>query len=61
MYQVEHILIDEDVQKIDNNKVLIQNMLDVYQRNILHVFYRKIMNDDDDFQVMYLDNVQVLI
>ncbi len=58
---MEHILIDEDVQKIDNNKVLIQNMLDVYQRNILHVFYRKIMNDDDDFQVMYLDNVQVLI
>ncbi len=59
MYPMEHILVDEDVHRIDNNKVLLQNMLDVDQKNIHHVFYYKIMNDDENFQVMYLDNVQV--
>jgi hypothetical protein len=61
MYQVEHFQVDEDVRGIDNNKVLIQNIFDVDQKNIHHVFYHKIMNDVEDHQVMFSDNFQVLI
>jgi len=53
MYQVEHFEVDEDVLEIDNNKVLLQNMLDDDQKKIHHVFYHKILIDVDYHQVMF--------
>jgi hypothetical protein len=50
-----------NVHEIDNNKVLLQNMLDDDQKNIPYEYDHNNIFFVFHFQVMYQDKVQVLV